>query len=384
MGIMVIFFAVFFIIYAAVNFYIFRRASQSLKLFPGIRPVILLAGIIAALSYVTAKFFSLSLHPLLYEALIWTGSFWFAYILYLVLFLILIDSTRFILNKAGLLTPKESSGYLRLKAFTGIAVFIITTAIIFAGYLNSNRIVINETSIEIFKGKSQLDELRIALVADIHLSVMNDEKFLEEVVRKINSVKPDIVLMPGDIVDDKPVLLNQRGIGPALSKINSKYGTYISNGNHEFISGVEESVEYLTRFGAIVIRDSAIMIDSSFYVIGREDRVMPRFTSKDRKSLFEIMKFVETGYPVFLIDHTPSDLKEAEKFGIDLQLSGHTHHGQMFPASLVTSLIYEVSWGYFRRGSTQYYVTSGAGTWGPKVRLGSDSEIVVLNIKFVK
>lgn len=169
-----------------------------------------------------------------------------------------------------------------------------------------------------------------------------------------------------------------------LKKIKSKYGIYISNGNHEFISGVEESAEYLTRHGAVVIRDTAIMIDSSFYVIGREDRVMPRFTGKDRKSLSEIMKYIETGYPVFLIDHTPSDLKDAEKFGIDLQLSGHTHHGQMFPANLVTSLIYEVSRGYSRRGSTQYYVTSGAGTWGPKVRLGSDSEIVVLNIKFIK
>lgn len=381
---MVIFFAVFFILYAAVNFYIFRRASQSLKLYPGVRPLILIAGIIAALSYVTAKFFSLSLHPLLYEALLWAGSFWFAYILYLVLFLILIDTLRFILNKAGLLPPKESSGYLTLKAFSGIAVFIITTGIIFAGYLNSNRIVINEASIEIFKGKSQLDELRIALVADIHLSLLNDEKILEEIVRKINSVQPDIVLMPGDIVDDKPILLDQIGIGSSLKKIKSKYGIYISNGNHEFISGVEESAEYLTRHGAVVIRDTAIMIDSSFYVIGREDRVMPRFTGKDRKSLSEIMKYIETGYPVFLIDHTPSDLKDAEKFGIDLQLSGHTHHGQMFPANLVTSLIYEVSRGYSRRGSTQYYVTSGAGTWGPKVRLGSDSEIVVLNIKFVK
>lgn len=156
-----------------------------------------------------------------------------------------------------------------------------------------------------------------------------------------------------------------------------------SIGNHEFINGVESSVRFGESLGIIFLRDEYIMIDSSFYLIGREDSSMLQFTGKQRKSLEEIVENISDSYPKILLDHTPFKLEQAVNNNIDLQLSGHTHHGQIWPANLITNLIYEISWGYKKKGNTNFYVSSGAGTWGPPVRIGSRSEIVNLKIRFV-
>jgi predicted MPP superfamily phosphohydrolase len=112
---------------------------------------------------------------------------------------------------------------------------------------------------------------------------------------------------------------------------------------------------------------------------------MRQFTGKERKSLdamINSINSINSDYPKILLDHTPVRLEQAEKNGIDLQLSGHTHHGQIWPGNIITNMIYEVSWGYLEKGNTKYYVSSGAGTWGPPVRTGSKSEIVNIKIKF--
>jgi hypothetical protein len=134
-----------------------------------------------------------------------------------------------------------------------------------------------------------------------------------------------------------------------------------------------------------VLRDSAVLVANSFYVLGREDRTKPSFTGKERKPLKEILKGVDRSYPVIIVDHTPLGLDEAVEENIEMQLSAHTHHGQIFPLNLITAnLVYEISWGYLRKSYTQFYVTCGVGTWGPPVRLGSDSEIVNLKLKFLE
>ena len=131
-----------------------------------------------------------------------------------------------------------------------------------------------------------------------------------------------------------------------------------------------------------MLRDNIELVDSSVYIVGREDITMRQFTGKERKPLEQIIQLTEKNYPTILLDHTPVKLEQAEKNVIDLQLSGHTHHGQIWPANIITNLIYELSWGYKKKGDTHIYVTSGAGTWGPPVRTGSKSEIVNIKIKF--
>ena len=117
-------------------------------------------------------------------------------------------------------------------------------------------------------------------------------------------------------------------------------------------------------------------------MIGREDSSMPQFTGRPKKIIRRNCKEYSIQLSQDLLDHTPFKLEQAEQNGIDLQLSGHTHHGQIWPANLITKMIYEISWGYKKKGNTHYYVSSGAGTWGPPVRTGSTSEIVNIKVKF--
>jgi predicted MPP superfamily phosphohydrolase len=222
------------------------------------------------------------------------------------------------------------------------------------------------------------------MAADLHLSPIDGEKLLGRIVEKINSLEPDIILFAGDIVDDKAEVLMRSEIGESFKQLNPKYGIYAINGNHEFINDVESSVKFMENYNFHVLRDNHEFVDSSFYIIGREDVSMKQFTSSQRKALDEIVKPVEENYPKILLDHTPVKLEQAEKNSINLQLSGHTHHGQIWPGNIITNLIYEISWGYKKKGKTHYYVTSGAGTWGPPVRTGSKSEIVNIKVIFTE
>jgi predicted MPP superfamily phosphohydrolase len=381
---MTLFFIIFFAIYSAVNFYIFIRGWQAISHIPILKPFYIIIFLLSALAYIIAKIFNSKLPALIYDILLWPGSFWFAFMLYFFLFIVLIDFSRLLNYLFSIYPSFITSNFQTAKLVTFISVILISSIIIIAGYLNTRNIKINHVEIEIPRKASKLGELNVVLVADFHLNPVNDGNLLDKIGRKINELNADIVLIPGDIVDDRVEILKRKNIGKELSEIKSKYGVYVSNGNHEFINGVEGADKYLREFNLNVLRDSAVLIENSFYILGREDRSKPSFTNKRRKSLGEILKEVDRSFPVIVIDHTPLGFSETVEENIELQLSGHTHHGQMFPLNFITNMIYEVSWGYLKKEKTQFYVTCGVGTWGPPVRLGSDSEIVKLAIRFVK
>ena len=382
---MSLFFIIFFTVYTAVNSYIFIRGWQAIAHIPFLKPVYAIVFIFSASSYIIARILNTNIPDLFYDILLWTGSFWFAFMLYFFLFIIFIDFSRLLNHFFGIYPSFITANYQAAKFITFLSVLFISGMVITAGYINTRNIKINYAEIEIPKKSSKLKELNLVLVADFHLTPVNDGKLLKEIVEKINFLNADIVLMPGDVLDDDVAILKKRNIAGELSKIKSKYGVFASNGNHEFIIGVEEADKYLHELNINVLRDSAALIDNSFYVLGREDRSMRNFTGEERKTLAGILKDVNRNHPVIIIDHTPLGLNEIVNENIELQLSGHTHHGQIFPLNLITSnIVYEVSWGYLRKGYTQFYVTCGVGTWGPPVRLGSDSEIVSMKIKFVE
>lgn len=380
---MVIFFSIFFSIYAAINYYIFLRGWQALAIVPHLRILYLLVFLFFSLSYIVAKIFTKAIPGFLYDIILWAGSFWFAFMIYFLLSIILIDILRLFNWQLNFFPSFIKENYLQVKFFAAIVIFFITGTIVTAGFINTRNVQVKTLELKLPKGNSRLEKLNIVMVSDIHLSPMDNEKFLSRIVDKINSLNPEIVLIAGDLFDDHAEILRQRAIGPALLKLKSQYGTYAITGNHEFINGVDSAITFIESYNIKMLRDTSTLIDNSFYLVGRDDRAKKQFTGKDRKPLEEIMKSVDKSFPIILMDHTPFGLGEAEKNGIDLQLSGHTHHGQMFPANLITKMIYEVSWGYLKKGNTQYYVSCGAGTWGPPVRTRSNSEIVNLKIKFV-
>lgn len=381
---MALFFTIFFTVYTALNYYIFIRGWQALAAYPAFKPIYTVLFIIFAYGYVLAKLLYKFLPSLAYDILLGIGAIWFAFFVYFILSLLAIDIIRLFNSWFNFLPNLLFKNYETTKIITAIVVIVLVGLVVFIGNLNKRNIEIRNLEITIPKGESKIDSLNIVMASDIHLSPIDGERLLSRIVDKINSRNPDIVLLAGDIVDDKAKVLEERGIGISFNKIKSKYGVYSITGNHEFINGVEPCVRYAESFGIKFLRDTSVLIDNSFFIIGRDDRSKAQFVGVQRKSLDEIVNDIPNYYPKILLDHTPFNLEEAEQNKIDLQLSGHTHHGQIWPANIITNMIYELSWGYKKKGNTHYYVSSGAGTWGPPVRTGSSSEIVNIKVKFIK
>lgn len=379
---MALFFTIFFTIYTALNYYIFIRGWQALHTLPVLKPFYVVFFIVFAYGYVIAKVFYKYLHPLAYDIILSVGAIWFAFLVYFILTLLLIDIVRLFDTWFHFFPAFIQKDYELTKRLTAVVAIAVVSLIVFLGNLNKRDITVKTLKLQFPKGDGKLSEINIVAASDLHLSPIDGERLLSKIIDKMESLNPDIILLSGDIVDDKAEILEQRKIGESFKRLNPKYGIYTINGNHEFINGVDASVEYAEHLGMKVLRDEYELIDSSFYIVGREDSTMFQFTGKHRKSLKQIIETIETNHPMILLDHTPYKLEEAQKYNIALQLSGHTHHGQIWPGNIITNLIYEVSWGYKKKNNTHYYVTSGAGTWGPPVRTGSKSEIVHIKIQF--
>ena len=235
----------------------------------------------------------------------------------------------------------------------------------------------------IHKKAGDLKTLNIVMASDLHLGTIYGKKFAYRLRWDINQLKPDIILFAGDIIDEdiKPVLRDS--VGQALLEFKAKYGVYGITGNHEYIGGAEEAVKYLNSHNIHMLRDSTIKIADSFYLVGREDRSANSFGGKKRKPLEELTKDIDKSLPIILMDHQPFHLEEAHENSVDLQLSGHTHNGQLWPLNYLINRIYELGWGYKIIGKTHYYVSCGVGGWGPPVRTGSIPEIINIHLRFI-
>jgi predicted MPP superfamily phosphohydrolase len=214
--------------------------------------------------------------------------------------------------------------------------------------------------------------IKAVLLSDLHLGYHNRRGEMHRWVDIINSEKPDVVLIAGDIIDRSIRPLKEDKMSEEFKRINAPIVACL--GNHEYYAGEPNSLEFYEEAGITLLRDSSIVIDS-LQIIGRDDR-----TNLRRKKTAQLVENIDKGKYTILLDHQPYNLEESEQNGIDFQLSGHTHHGQVWPISLITERVYECAFGPWKRGNTDYYVSSGIGIWGGKFRIGTRSEYVVATI----
>ena len=333
-------------------------------------------------SYLVGRFVERSGAIWLSTPLVWVGSFWLAAMAYFFLIILCIDLLRLINFIVPYFPSIITNNLAQTRQVTVVSVFVIVTVTVFAGYLNARTPSVKTLELTIPKNAHGIKSLNIAMASDIHLGTLVSKSHLEEIVKDINALNPDLVLLPGDVVDEDLGPVIRQNLGETLRSIRSKYGVFAITGNHEYIGGVEPACRYLTEHGIVMLRDSCVEIAGSFTLVGREDRSLRQFEGKRRKPLEEIMASVDKTLPIILMDHQPFQLDEAVKNGVDLQLSGHTHHGQLWPFNYITEKVYELSWGYLKKGNTHFYVSCGAGTWGPPVRTGNTPEIMNVRVRF--
>lgn len=302
--------------------------------------------------------------------------------LYFVLALLCIDILRLINHFVTIFPAVITANVVQTKQYIFIFVTLLVFSVIVVGNFNARYPRIKKLNLTIPKKVEDVKSLNIVVATDIHLGTIVGKHRFDKIVSKINSLNPDLVLLPGDIVDEDVASIIDDNVGESLRNINSKFGVFAVTGNHEYIGGVERSCRFLTKNGIIMLRDSSVLLNDIVYLIGREDRTINRFTDRRRKSLEELMVNVNKTYPVILMDHQPIGLDEAVNNSVDLQLSGHTHNGQLWPLNYIADAIYEISWGYLKKGETHFYVSCGVGTWGPPVRLGNTPEVVNIKLMF--
>ncbi|HEX2975171.1 MAG TPA: metallophosphoesterase [Bacteroidales bacterium] len=378
---MLIFFSIVLLIYAIGNLYLYFKGYNAIPALKANRGIYAAVFFSLAFIFVLAKVLESRHSSVITDILNIIGGFWLAFMLYGFIFFILSDIVYLILKIFGVLDSGNSFLY-RKWAF--ISTVTISVTLIFAGFINAVIPVVREYNIRIDKKAGELSSFRIAAVSDIHLGSIIRKRSMRKLSDMLDKMKPDLVLLLGDIVDGEigPVLR-----GDLLSYFTCPkcaYGMLAISGNHEFIGGARKTLPYIQSKGIRLLNDELVTVNEGIQIIGRKDRSSTMYYGTPRKELTDIMKNADTTMPLILLDHQPYDLHEAENNGIDLQLSGHTHNGQMWPLNYIIKAMYELGYGYMKKGNSHFIVSSGYGLWGPRVRLGSRSEVLLINITFGK
>lgn len=362
----IIFFIAMLLFFLGANYYVFYRIWRMLPPTPVAKIVVVVCGVALVSSFFLAMLGSRGGLPIgVATGLYRVGTAWIFIFLYLLIIFLVADLLR-----TTHLLPMERVMYSNPAVLGGITVFL---ALVFAlgniNYHNKRKV---ELSVETSK---TLDApVRIVAVSDLHLGYGIGRRELSRWVDMINSEKPDIVLIAGDLVDTGTYSLERGGYAEELRRLDAKSGVWLAPGNHEYISGIDASLRFAKDAGINILRDSVALV-GGVYIAGRDDR-----TNSGRLSVAGLMAECDPSLPSVLLDHQPYELDKSEAAGIDLQISGHTHRGQVWPVTWITDAMYERSHGGLRKGNTDFWISSGLGIWGGKFRIGSVSEYIVVEI----
>ena len=309
------------------------------------------------------------------QALTTFSGYVLPFFLYLFLSVLLFDIFLLLNLKARILSS-ETRKRFSFRVITLTVMVFLSVGVVAGGAINLNTIQVSKYEIEVPHRNSRLDHIRVAFVADIHIQQSTSIRFIEQFVRKVNALQPDILLLGGDIVEGHREDGSTKEIESSIRNLKTKYGSFAVLGNHESYGNKEQS-SFFRKSGITLLCDSVIKIDSSFYLAGRYEQ---RY--RQRKPTSELLSNITHDLPVLMLDHRPTELQEASQTAVDVQFSGHTHNGQLFPLNYIIHSMYELSWGYLKIKDTNFFVTSGLRLWGPPVKTAGKSEIMLVDINF--
>ncbi|MBO0441780.1 metallophosphoesterase [Candidatus Enterococcus ikei] len=299
-------------------------------------------------------------------------SFWFVS-------LVIFGLTELILKVTRKITTIQSNNELVVWITAAVLIVILVCY----GSWHAQQIKTMNYQVTIDRpGNDRQKKLKAVLISDVHLGYVNDVKKLEKIVTKINQMNPAIIFISGDLFDGNfKALQDTEGMKKQFRRLSSTYGTYMCWGNHDAGETFDQMKELVESSNITLLEDEMTVVGEEILVVGRKDSRPIGSQAGDRKSIQEQFEKVGNQLPKIILDHQPSNIDEY-KHSNELILSGHTHQGQIFPFSLVTKAYFTVDYGYYRKdkNSPQVIVSSGVGTWGPPMRIGTQSEIVQIDI----
>lgn len=378
----VIFFSFILLILGGGGWYVYSRLSAA---FPGsFVQTRLFIGlfIFVTFSFILGKVLEFNHFYAISQPLLKFGAYSLGFMFYGLIAVVLVDLLRLTNYFVPVFPAFIRENLVMARQVTGFVMIGLVILVSGYGIWNARYLRVKNLELTVNKKTEGLDTLRIAAVSDIHLGDMTGHGKLSKLIGKINALEPDIVLIAGDIVDDNIDFVRRNRMFERFKEIRSRYGIYAIMGNHEYIGRAHTDLGYFRENNINLLIDSTALIDGKFYVVGRNDFNTEQMAVSSRKEISELMKDLDMTKPVILLDHQPYHLDNSSQAGVDLQISGHTHHGQMWPLSFITKAIFELDWGYMKKGDTHFYVSSGFGTAGPPFKIGSHSELVNIRLVF--
>lgn len=383
-------------LYILINIYIvkwlIKWTETCSKIFKNkiIKYIVIITYIFFASSFITGFF-------LPYKKIKIIGNYFLGVIQYIVLIVVLADLIRILLKKTKIVNEKILSSKITF-IISGSICILLTILLSTYGVIHSKKIVYTDYNVNIDK-ITNIDNLKISLVSDIHLGYNTHLSHIKKMVDMINNSNSDLVLIAGDIFDNNyEAIGNDEDIINELKRIKSKYGVYAVYGNHDidekilagFTFNWDKSEvlidprmeEFLSKSNIKTLRDETILIDDSFYLIGRLDYHKYGIKINERKTIEELIKDIDIDKPIIVLDHEPYELNELSNNNVDLDLSGHTHNGQMFPSNILLKVIWDNPYGLLKVGNMTSIVTSGIGVYGPNMRVLTTAEVVNINVNF--
>lgn len=324
------------------------------------------------------------------------GNYYLGISIYILLVLGLFELLRIILKHFKVVKDNNV-----INILVGLFCILVITMVSFYGVINARIINVKHYNVNINKSGGNINGLKIVMISDLHLGYNIGVNHMKNMVKKINKENPDLVLIAGDIFDnDYDSIGRPNEIIRIFKKIKTKYGIYAVYGNHDISEKIlagftfdfnERSKHSDKRMDKLLedaniklLRDEYVLIKDSFYLVGRLDYSKLGIDVGKRKEPKELLEKIDKNKPVFVIDHEPVELDKLSKNGVDLDLSGHTHDGQIFPLNILIKLKYKHSYGIKKYGNMISIVTSGVGLYGPNMRVGTKAEIISINVKFSK
>lgn len=242
-------------------------------------------------------------------------------------------------------------------------------------------VALKNVRVSLRKLPKELSGMRIVQLTDVHIGPMIGREWFEGIVARVNALKPDLIVITGDLVDGSVAALRDH-VAP-IAQLKSKHGVFFVTGNHEYYSGVKSWVEHLGQLGVRVLRNEYVSIGegaASFDLAGVDDHTGGQFEKGHGADVPKALAGRDPQRECVLLAHQPKEIIDAAKLGVGLQISGHTHGGQVFPATLLVRLQQPFTAGLDRLGDTQIYVSRGTGYWGPPMRVAAPAEITQIEL----
>lgn len=324
------------------------------------------------------------------------STYWIGIMLYSLLYVVLFDLLRLIAKHTKL---KNTLLFSRGSVISiGSVVVACAVATCLYGIFNARNIKVNEYSVTVNKSCGSDKHLKAVLVADLHMGYAIGVDHITNMVEKINQQDADIVIIAGDIFDNSyDGMDDPEGIKAQLRSIKSKYGVYAVYGNHDIDEKIlmgftfdwggkqlhnEKMTNFMKECNIKLINDESVLINDEFYLVGRRDTDKPGTEDGTRAEISELTKDLDKTKPIFVLCHEPDELQKTADAGADIDFSGHTHDGQLFPGNLTIGLFWENPCGMIKKDNMYSIVTSGVGVYGTFMRVGTDAEICSVDIDF--